>query len=258
MNNQNRKGKVVGIIMTYNCAHLLEDTFHRLPQGVFDELIISDDGSKDNVKEIAEKIINNTQATPVYLYVNEHKGYGGNLRNGLKKAVELGGEYMVEIHGDGQFDQSITPVAVEKMERDDLDFLIGSRFTNLRQPLKNGMPLPRYFANIGLSFIERIVLRIPWTEFHPGFRMYRRRFIGKFMPVWQKEKVADDYLFSFQIIAFAAWISARCGEVPVRADYHKAHTSVGYYKAAVNSFQEMGVLFWYTLAKFGLKNGIFK
>lgn len=245
------KDKVIGIIMTYNCAHLLGDTFSRLPKGVFDELIISDDGSKDNIKEIAEKI-------GVQLFIHEHKGYGGNLRNGLRQAIAMGGEYMVEIHGDGQFDQSIAGKAIEKMKQNDLDFLIGSRFTNLRQPLIDGMPLPRYFANIGLSFIERIVLRIPWSEFHPGFRMYRRRFIEKILSITEKENVADDYLFSFEIIAFAAWIRARCGEVPVRADYHRAHTSVGYWKASINSFQEMWVLVLYILAKMGFKNCLFK
>ena len=96
MNNPNQ-GKVVGIIMTYNCAHLLENTFNNLPQGVFDQLIIVDDGSTDNVREVAEKI-----NVPIFIY--RHKGYGGNLRNGLSKALELGGEYFLEIHGDGQFD----------------------------------------------------------------------------------------------------------------------------------------------------------
>ena len=144
--------------------------------------------------------------------------------------------------------------AIEKMKTDDLDFLIGSRFTDLKQPLKDGMPWPRYYANIGLSFIERLVLRIPWTEFHPGFRVYRRRLIEKV----DMNLGADDYLYSFQIIAFTAYVKGRCGEIPIRADYHGAHTSVNYRKAAINSFQEMWVLCQYIFAKIGFKNGIFK
>lgn len=232
--------------MTYNCADLVQETHRNLPQGVFDDLIIVDDGSKDNITEVALKI-------GVPLFVHEHKGYGGNLRYGLQKALEMGAEYMVEIHGDGQFDQSLAGLATETMQKEDLDFLIGSRFTNLRQPLRDGMPWPRYLANIGLSFIERQVLGIPWTEFHPGFRVYRRRFIEKI----GLAKGADDYLYSFQIIALAAYFKARCGEIPVRADYHKAHTSVNYRRAAWNSFQEMGVLILYILRKLGIKTQLF-
>jgi glycosyltransferase involved in cell wall biosynthesis len=247
---QNNK-KVIGIIMTYNCAHLLEDAFKALPQGVFDQLIISDDGSKDNIREVAEKI-------GVPLFVHEHSGYGGNLRNGLKQAIAMGGDTMIEIHGDGQFDSSVAPLAVEKVYQDDLDFLIGSRFTKGAKPLKDGMPLPRFLANIGLSFIERCVLRIPWSEFHAGFRVYRKRFAEKVLAQEPTTVFANDYLFSFQIIALAGWMKARCGEIPVRANYHKAHTSVGYWKASINSFQEMWVLLLYILAKLGVKNTLFK
>lgn len=239
--------KKIGIIMTYNCAHLLEKAYEKIPKDVFDTLIIVDDGSNDNIKEVAEKI-------GIIFYTHTHSGYGGNLRYGLQKGLELGGEYMVELHGDGQFDPSVSEQAIEKMQKEDLDFVIGSRFTDFKQPLKDGMPWPRYYANIGLSFIERLILRIPWTEYHTGFRVYRRRFIEKV----DLMKGANDYLYSFQIIAFAAYVKAKCGEIPIRADYHRVHTSVNYRKAAINSFQEMWVLCQYIWAKLGFKNGIFK
>jgi glycosyltransferase involved in cell wall biosynthesis len=240
--------KVIGIMMTYNCAHLVEATYKALPGGTFDQIIIVDDGSKDEsqVVEIAKKL-------NVLCFTHPHSGYGGNLRYGLQKSVELGGEFLVEVHGDGQFDQSHVGAAVEKMQRENLDFLIGSRFTNLRQPLIDGMPIVRYLANIGLSFIERIFLGIPWSEYHPGFRVYRRRFIENI----DLSNGANDYVYSFQIIALAAYKKARCGEIPVRANYHREHTSVGYWRATKNSFQEMGVLFLYIGAKMGFKTKLF-
>jgi glycosyltransferase involved in cell wall biosynthesis len=245
MENQNKKA--IGIIMTYNCAHLLKGAYEKIPKDVFDALIVVDDGSKDNIEEVAKKL-------NLPFFPHEHGGYGVNLRYGLKKAIEMGGEYMVEIHGDGQFKPEASREAIEKMKSDDLDFLIGSRFTNLKQPLKDGMPWPRYYANIGLSFIEKSVLRIPWTEFHPGFRAYSGRFIRKV----DLSLGADDYLYSFQIIAFAAYVKAKCGEIPIRVSYRGEHTSVNYRKAAINSFQEMWVLCQYIFAKLGFKNGVFK
>jgi len=243
----NSHKKVIGIIMTYNCADLVEDTYRRLPKSIFDEVFIIDDGSRDNIREVAKKL-------NIPFFEHRHLGYGGNLRYGLKKSMEMGADYMVEIHGDGQFDASVTSGAIQKMEEENLGFLIGSRFTNLKQPLKDGMPLPRYLANVGLSFIEKIILRIPWTEFHAGYRVYSREFLEKI----DLTKGANDYLYSFQIIALAAYLKIKCGEVPIRADYRKAHTSVGYFRAAINSFQELWVLCLYIMAKLGIKMSIFQ
>ncbi len=239
--------KTIGIIMTYNCAAWVEETYRKLPAGVFDEVIIVDDGSKDNTVEVAKKL-------NILVFEHPHLGYGGNLRYGLTKALERGADYMVEIHGDGQFDSSIAPKAIQKMQQDDLDFLIGSRFTKESQALKDGMPLPRYVANIALTAIEKVVLQIPWTEYHPGFRAYSKRFLEKL----DLEKGANDYLYSFEIICLAAWHKVRFGELPVRANYHNAHTSVGYLRAAKNSFEEIWILSLYVLAKLGFKIKMFQ
>jgi hypothetical protein len=72
------------------------------------------------------------------------------------------------------------------------------------------------------------------------------------------EKGANDYLYSFQIIALAAYSQAKCGEVPARADYHREHSSVGYLTAIINSFQEIMVLLEFILAQVGYKNYLFK
>lgn len=239
--------KKIGILMTYNCGHLLENAYKNLPKDVFDLIFIVDDGSKDDVKDVADKL-------GIMFFTHPHMGYGGNLRYGLQKGLELGGEYIVELHGDGQFDPSVSLQALEKMKNYDLDFVIGSRFTDLKQPLKDGMPWPRYYANIGLSFIERLVLRIPWTEYHAGFRVYRRRFIDRI----NLSLGANDYLYSFQIITLAAYIKAKCGEVSVRANYKGEHTSVGYKKAIINSFQELGILILFILEKIKIKTSLRK
>lgn len=243
---KNKAPRVIGLILTYNCAHLLKGTYERLPRNIFDNIIVSDDGSRDNVKDVARKL-------NLPFFCHEHSGYGGNLRFGLKKALQLKADYVVEIHGDGQFDQSVTPKAIKLILAHNFDFLIGSRFTELSQPLKDGMPLPRYLANIGLSFMERMVLGIPWTEFHPGYRVYGRDFLSKL----NLDKGKNDYVYSLEIIALAAYHKARCGEIPARANYHKAHTSVNYKTAAKNSLQEIGILIQYILAKRGFKTGIF-
>ncbi len=237
----------VGIILTYNCENFIENAWNKIPRDFLDKIILVDDESTDDTLKKAENL-------GISSFSHEHLGYGGNLKFGFKKAIEIGAEYIVEIHGDGQFDSSIIPAALKKMKEEDLDFLIGSRFVNIYQPLKDGMPFPRYLANIGLSFIEKLVLRLPFSEYHPGFRVYSKRFLNKI----NLECGANDYLYSFQIIALAAYHKVKCSETPVRADYKSPHTSVNYWRATMNSFQEIGVLFLYILARIGIKTSVFK
>ena len=156
--------KRVGIILTWNCAQFLEAIYNRLPKDSFDEIIIADDASSDETAKVAQRL-------GIPFFTHAHTGYGGNIKFGLRKALELGADYMAEIHGDDQYDPSFIPAAFAIMH-DGADFVLGSRFVDIRQPRRDKMPLERYLANIGLSFIDRIILQIPLTEFHTGFRVY--------------------------------------------------------------------------------------
>lgn len=240
------KGKSIGLILTYNSASTLKDVYQRLPHDVLDEVIVIDDESSDNTLQVAKEL-------GIRFFAHEHRGYGGNIKFGLMKALEMGGEYMIEIHGDGQYDQSVIPVALDKMSSG-CDFILGSRFTNPKQALEDGMSFVRYFANRGLSFFDRLFLGIDLTEFHNGFRVYSR----KLLETADFRRGAEDFLFSFEIIVQARYFNLRVCEVPVRCDYTQAHTSINLWKSAIYSFQTFYVLFLYYLARFGIKIKLFR
>lgn len=231
--------------MTYNCASLVEDIFHRLPKNVFDSIIIADDGSGDTISKVAKKL-------QIPLFSHKHKGYGGNIKYGLQKALEMGGDYMVEIHGDGQYGAASIIPGLEKVKQG-YDFVLGSRFSDIRQPLRDNMPLSRYLANIGLSFFDRLILGVPLSEFHNGFRIYTRHLLETI----GFEGTSDGFLYSFEIIAQATYHNLRIGEVPVRCDYSKEHSSINIKKSAAYSFQTFWILLLYLLSRSGFKIRLF-
>lgn len=238
--------KILGIMMTYNCAGMIKDTYKGLPKGVFNQVIVVDDGSKDNSVEVAKSL-------GLKVYTHKHGGYGSNIKFGLKKAFELGADYTVEIHGDGQYDQSVVPAAIKKMETG-YDFLLGSRFTNLKHAIEDGMPFERYFANLGLSLIDRLVLGVNLTEFHTGFRVYSKRLFKKLTFAG----TSDNYLYSFEIICQARFLNLKVGEVPMRCDYKAAHTSISIKKSIVYALGTFAILGKYLLAKLGADVKLFK
>lgn len=241
-----QSGKVIGIILAYKHAQFLEKLYNSIPKNVFDEIIITNDESGDDIEVIANKL-------GIPCYSHERLGYGGNMKFGLKKALELGAEYMVEIHGDGQYGVASIVPGLQKIQSG-YDFVLGSRFVDWQQPLRDNMPFIRFAANIGLSFFDRLVLRTPLSEFHSGFRIYSRQLLET---VGLKNS-SNDFLYSFEIIVQAVFWKMKIGEVPVRCLYEKKHTSIELWSSMKYAIQMFWVLFLYLLAKLGLSIKLFK
>jgi len=237
--------KIFGMILAYNVAPMLPTTVDRIPDGIFERVFLTDDGSADGTKEAAEAL--GLEA----IGHSPNRGYGGNVKQGLRHAFDAGADYVVEIHGDGaQFDPKSTITSFPLIE-DGCDFILGSRFQDKRKPLQNGMSLVRYLANISLSNIDRIVTGLDLTEFHTGFRVYSRQ-LYETLPLQDN---SDDYLFSFEIIAQAAYYGMDVREVPVEADYHAAHTSITLSRSVKYALTHLGTLGQLMMARTGIANG---
>lgn len=237
-----KRKRIVGVVLAYNCARMMKRAYERIPKDLVDDIIVMDDASKDNTSEVAKSL-------GLKVFRNERNlGYGGNLKAGVKKALEMGAEYIVEIHGDGaQFNPASIEYALPHMQSG-ADLILGSRFQNKWLALANGMPMVRFLANIGLSFFDRLVLRLPLTEFHTGFRIYSKNLLEN-VPY---DRNSNDYLFSFQIIAQAAYYRMKVAEVPVEADYHSEHTSHSVRGASVYAVRTFVELAKFLLARWGV------
>lgn len=241
----NSKKKVIGVILAYKHASFLEDLYKKLPLDVLDQVIISNDESGDNIAEIADKI-------GILCFSHPRVGYGGNMKFGFKKAVDMGADYIVEIHGDGQYDISFIKPAIEKMKEGN-DLVLGSRFLDMRQPFRDKMPFVKYLANVSLSFIERLVLGVHISEFHTGARVYSKVAIESV----DVDHTSNNFLFGFEIIAQIIYHKFNIGEVPVRCYYGREHTSINYKNSIVYALQTFYVLFLYLIAKVGINTKLF-
>jgi glycosyltransferase involved in cell wall biosynthesis len=231
--------KIIAFILTYNCAQMLEKAWRKIPKDYVDEIVVSDDMSKDNTIEVAKslglKIIQN----------RDKKGYGGNLKNALAYCFSHGASHAVEIHGDGA---QFNPIAIKDaipLIKKDYDLILGSRFQVPGQALRNGMPLIRFLANRGLSFFDRIILKLPLTEFHTGFRIYSKK-LFETLPL---QHDANNYLFSFEVIVQAAYFKLKIDEVPVEADYKSEHTSHNLIGASIYAINTFYILLKFLLSK---------
>lgn len=236
------KEKVIVFLPAYCAAKTLASVYHKIPKGFIDEIILVDDGSEDGVETIARGL-------GIKFFRNSRNlGYGGNLKSCIKKALDSGGDILIELHPDDQYDPSAIPDAI-RMVRKGYGLVMGSRFTTPGLALKHGMPLWKYIINRCSTPICRFVLGVKLSDFHCGLRAYHRRFLESvnFM------KNDDDYLFSFQIIMQAVLSKTGVGEIPVICRYYPNVTQMNVWKCIPYGFGTLKNLIFFLLTRLGWK-----
>ncbi|TSC89041.1 MAG: glycosyl transferase [Parcubacteria group bacterium Gr01-1014_3] len=232
--------KIIGIILAYNAEKTLADLVKRIPSGILNEIFVADDGSTDQTVKIAEDF-------GLRVFSHPNLGYGGNLKCALQKALQMGADYIVEIHGDNQYDPQAIFAALAKIDEAP-DLISGSRFTANSSPIKDGMPTIKYLANKFLSWFDRMILKINLSEFHSGFRVYGRNLLES-VPY---QRNSNNNLFTFQIITQAVFHKLAIEEIPVVCEYHANSSSLGMWKSIKYAVQSVLILFFFLMAKIGL------
>jgi hypothetical protein len=130
--------------------------------GVVGEVLIADNGSTDGSQLIAEEHGARVVAVP-------ERGYGAALIGGIHAAR---GRYVIMGDADDSYDFQNLDAMIERLREGD-DLVMGNRFQG--GIMKGAMPfLHKYLGNPVLSFLGRLLFRIPVGDFHCGLRGFSR------------------------------------------------------------------------------------
>lgn len=204
------------VMPAYNAEATLERIVTSIPEGCADEIIVVDDASRDRTREIARSL-------PVTLVEHpENRGYGANQKTCYRVALEHGAEYVVMLHPDDQYDARMTPAALDVLQHDICDVVLGNRIRTRREALDGGMPWVKYLANRGLTFLENVMTGQNLGEWHSGFRAYRRSVLET-LPYEEND---DGFAFDSQFLVEAVHFGFRIGDVPVPVRYFDEASSI--------------------------------
>jgi len=121
--------KLLIIIPAYNEAENIERVVNNLQENYPQwDYIVVNDGSQDNTAEICKKNHYPMLNLPINL------GLAGAFQTGIRYAYQHGYTAAIQLDGDGQHDPCYITGMIEKMEREHLDIVIGSRFCERKKP----------------------------------------------------------------------------------------------------------------------------
>jgi len=209
--------KIIVVLPAFNAALTLEKTVHDLP-ALVDEIILVDDKSSDQTTKLAHQL---------GLIVFEHAenlGYGGNQKTCYRLALERGGDIIVMVHPDYQYDPRLVKYFAEFIGDDYFDVMLGSRIRSRRETTQGGMPKYKYFANRALTIFENAVSGYNLSEWHTGMRAYHRTVLENIN--WRDN--SDDFVFDSQVLFQIIAKKYRIGEIPVPVRYFKEASSINF------------------------------
>jgi len=211
--------KFAVFIVAYNAEKTLRETIKRIPQEIYDILeclYVIDDFSKDDTFEIAKLMINDDRFRKLRVFRNPRNyGYGGNQKIGFRYAIEQQFDYVILLHGDGQYAPEFIPELIWPVLFEGESVVFGSRMIKKRGAIKGGMPLYKFIGNIILSKLENVILNTNMSEFHSGYRLYSTQVLSK-IPF---ELNTDDFNFDTQIIIQCLSLGVDIHEVPIPTYY---------------------------------------
>ena len=172
-----RRTRVGIFIVAYEAERFIDSVLERIPSDLrdaFAEILVIDDSSSDRTYDVAADAGERLGLSNlVVLRTPFNRGYGGNQKLGYLHAIKQDLDYVILLHGDGQYAPEYLPQIVNAFADGEADAVIGSRMINPKDALRGGMPLYKWLGNRVLTALENRMLASRLSEFHSGYRAYK-------------------------------------------------------------------------------------
>jgi glycosyltransferase involved in cell wall biosynthesis len=171
------------VIPAYNEEHGIKEIIERVLDiqcDLFDvgvhelELLIVDDGSKDNTRQIISELAEKDSAVNLICHP-KNRGYGAALKTGFSKAH---GELIGFLDADGTYPPEFFPQLC-KAAMNGSDLVIGSRMAGA----DSQMPVTRRIGNLFFANILTVLGRQKVTDSASGMRVFKREVLEKLYPL---------------------------------------------------------------------------
>jgi len=239
--------RIVVVMPAYNAERTLRRTYDEIPKDIVDDIILTDDNSRDRTVEVAR-----TLGIKVFVH-GKNTGYGGNQKTCYREALRAGADVVVMLHPDYQYPPKLITAMAGLITSGMFDVVMGSRILG-NKALRGGMPVYKYIANRILTLVENNLIGQKLSEYHTGYRAFSREVLCN-LPILEN---SDDFVFDNQMLLQAFFFGYNVAEITCPAIYTKESSSINFFRSVVYGFGVLGTAWQYMLARRGLiKKSIF-
>lgn len=239
--------KIVVVMPAYNAERTLKRTYDEIPKDIVDDIVLTDDSSKDDTVKIARSL-----GLKVFIH-DKNIGYGGNQKTCYREALKLGADVVIMLHPDYQYPPKLITAMAGLITSSVFDVVLGSRILG-NKALKGGMPLYKYVANRLLTFFENNLISEKLSEYHTGYRAFSKEVLLN-LPIMEN---SDDFVFDNQMLLQALYFGYRVGEITCPSIYATDSSSINFRRSVIYGFGVLSSAWKYLLDKrFHIKARIF-
>ena len=176
---------------------------------IIDDVIVVDDGSKDNTAQIAQN------AGAIVLIHEVNKGKGAALKTGFQYVIDHGYDAVITMDSDGQHDPNDIPGFLNALDKIGSGIIIGTRMNDI-----STMPMIRKCTNKLTSFASSLMARQKIEDSQSGFRLITT-------DVLRKVKLETDrFETETEILIKASKSGFRIISVPIKTIYGEEKSKI--------------------------------
>jgi len=203
---------MIVVIPAYNETNSIGRVIRDLFEHGEKNVIVVDDGSTDGTAEAARAV----GAEVITHTVN--RGQGAALQTGDERALARGADVVAHFDADGQFDAGDIAPAIEFLQKNNLEAVLGSRFLRA----DNQIPfLKKYFIFPVSRLVNNLIIGRNLTDVHNGFRVFTGAALA------QIEISQNRMAHATEIVQQLVSKNIKFQEFPVRVRYHEFGQGIG-------------------------------
>ncbi len=207
--------RIAVVLPAYNAALTLAKTVSELDRAVIDDVLLVDDASLDDTERVARSL-----DLAIFRH-DANTGYGGNQKTCYRLALARGADIIVMLHPDYQYSGRLVTAMAAMVAYGEYDLVLGSRIL-AQHSVRQGMPRYKYVANRALTLYQNLITHSKLSEYHTGFRAYRRQLLLA-LPL---DRNSDDFVFDNELVMQALMLRARIGEISCPTRYSHDSSSI--------------------------------
>jgi dolichol-phosphate mannosyltransferase len=196
------------VIPTYNERANLPALVHRILAETPFSVLVVDDQSPDGTGRIADALAAATPTRVTVLHRQPPRGLGRSYLDGMRRAIALGAERIIQMDADFSHDPDYLQALVGATQ--DADVAVGSRY--MKGVSVANWPLRRLLLSVAANRYVRAITRLPVHDATSGFKCWRREAL---MRVLEHPIKSDGYALQFEMLFHARRHRRRIVEVPI-------------------------------------------